>query len=544
MSFLAIYTTASALEDTKMISSRITGVTVYMAGALVTQTGQISVNGGRMNIVFTGISYLIDPKRIHVSCGNENIKILSVLHQLKKTDSETRLPIIKALEDSLDVLNDQLETLTFSKSAFIEEKGLLSANNSLGGQNNGVSVIELQKAADFFRLRLADINKQLIKISSGTQIVQKNIRKTEEKLAELKARLDGSSHEVIVSIFAATPTSVSLTLSYLLNGAGWSPLYDIKVKDINNPIQLEYKAKVFNNTGIDWDNIKLTLSTAEPNKNASKPLMSPWTLSYRQTNLDQEGYLNTLSKKMEYTDKAAPMQQLEERQAKVKKLNITTRFSEIAVSELSVDFEIKEPYTIPSDSKPYTVDIQSYSLPAQYQFFCIPKVDRSAFLLAKVTGWEELNIMEGPANIYYGTNFIGESYIDTRFTGDTLDISLGRDKKVAVTKIKREDSSQKKIIGLNKTESFIYEITVRNNNKDTIEIELQDQLPVSQEGDIIVDVNEISKAEQDPLSGKLTWKLNLEPLETKKLTISFSIKYPRSKSLQIRKYRTISAPSF
>jgi uncharacterized protein (TIGR02231 family) len=171
-------------------------------------------------------------------------------------------------------------------------------------------------------------------------------------------------------------------------------------------------------------------------------------------------------------------------------------------------------------------------------------MDHDAFLVARVTGWEDLNLADGVANVFYGDNYIGESYINTRQTGDTLDLSLGRDKKILVQRVKKQDYGSKSLGGGNRIESFLYEITVKNNNKDTIDMELQDQIPVSQESDIVVDAIELSKAEKDDLSGKLKWKMKLAPNETRKIQLSFSVKYPKNKPVMVNKYRTISAPKF
>ena len=152
--------------------------------------------------------------------------------------------------------------------------------------------------------------------------------------------------------------------------------------------------------------------------------------------------------------------------------------------------------------------------------------------------------MEGPANVYYAGTYIGQSYIYTRSTDDTLNLSLGRDRKVLVTRVKQKDLTSTKYIGGTKKESYAYEITVKNNRKTPINLELNDQVPISKQGDITVETVETSKGEYDPITGKLKWNLILQPDENKKIEIAFSIKYPKNKSVTKQKTRAVSCAQF
>jgi uncharacterized protein (TIGR02231 family) len=204
---------------------------------------------------------------------------------------------------------------------------------------------------------------------------------------------------------------------------------------------------------------------------------------------------------------------------------------EIQVSEnqLSTDFEIAIPYSVPSDGKQYAVDVQNYSLNATYNYYAVPKYDKDAFLTASVTGWQEYNLLPGSANVYFEGSYVGESYIDARTTEDTLHLSLGRDKKIVIKREQLKDFNSNQLIGGNRTKTISFEITVRNTKKDAVQINVEDQVPVSQDKDIEVKMMENSGAEYNAETGKLTWKLNLAPNETVKKKLTFSVKYPKDK---------------
>ena len=430
------------------------------------------------------------------------------------------------IQDSLKKQSKKIAEINAEINAWEEEKKLLTKNNSIAGQTNGVSAAELIKMADLFRTRLREINTQMLKLEEARMVVSESFSKTTKQLDEQNAKENQASFHIMISVNAEAPVNANIEFKYLIEDAGWDPYYDIRALDVSTPISFDYKAKIYNNCGLDWNDVKLTLSTADPSLSAQKPKLDPWNLNYKSTD-DFEGQLN----------KQGYLRSESLNEDKKGKMSIKQEASSVEVSELTVDFEIKAKYTIPSNNKIYIVDIQTIEIPASYTYFSVPKIEKEAFLIASITGWEALNLIEGPANIYFAGTYVGQSYIDTRFANDTLDISMGRDKKVAITRTKKQDFADKKFFGTNKKESFLYEISIRNNNKVSIEIEIQDQLPVSQESDIKVEAIETSGIKADEQSGILKYNYKIAPSESKIIKIAYSIQYPKSKNIKIRKSR-------
>jgi uncharacterized protein (TIGR02231 family) len=190
------------------------------------------------------------------------------------------------------------------------------------------------------------------------------------------------------------------------------------------------------------------------------------------------------------------------------------------------------------------VEVTNYNLPATFEHYSIPKTEKEAFLLARIGGWEQLDLVEGPANVYFGGSYVGQSYIYTRSLDDTLDLSFGRDKKVMVSRTRLKDFNSKTLSGNNKKETQSYEIVIKNNRKSAITVDVEDQLPVSQNSEIVVEAIELSKAKKDDATGKLTWSYTIAPGEQQKITLTYSIKYPKNKYVKAKKFRAVSAPSF
>jgi uncharacterized protein (TIGR02231 family) len=314
-----------------------------------------------------------------------------------------------------------------------------------------------------------------------------------------------------------------------VTGASWTPSYDLRSTNTDSPIALDYRASAYQTTGEDWKNVKLKLCTGNPQQNGSKPSLYPWYL-YIYNTYDDYRTSNAPASAAEDLEKAGGKKdEAKENIAAQTAANYTTVYT----NATNFEFDINLPYTINSDGKTTIVEIQNYTLPAIYQYYCAPKIDRNAYLLAKVTGWENYNLLSGYINLYFEGTYVGKSYLDVNNTKDTLDVSLGRDENIAVERIKQKDYNANQFIGLNRKVSYVWEIDVRNKKKTPIEIVVEDQLPLSTDKQIEIEQGETSGAKYDETTGFLSWKLNLKSAETQKIKFSYSVKYPKDKNVHV-----------
>lgn len=192
-------------------------------------------------------------------------------------------------------------------------------------------------------------------------------------------------------------------------------------------------------------------------------------------------------------------------------------------------FVIDEPYTIVSNGKPNTVGIKDYELPAYYEYYCAPKLDKDAFLTAQITGWEKFELIDGEANVYFENTYIGKSLIDLTNTDDTLQVSLGRDKNVVVDLVKTKEFTQRQVLGSNRIDKRAWEITVKNKKKQEINLVLQDRFPIPQNNEITVDNVDVAGSDFNKDTGILTWRMKLATGEEKKVSPKYSVKYPKAR---------------
>ena len=200
-------------------------------------------------------------------------------------------------------------------------------------------------------------------------------------------------------------------------------------------------------------------------------------------------------------------------------------------NQTSVEFSIDMPYSVKSDSKNHVVDLTTYDVPADYEYYCVPKVDKDAFLLGYITNWEQYNLLEGEANIFFEDTYIGKSILDVRFISDTLSVSLGRDKSVSVNREKIKDLTSWKLIGNKKEESRAWKISVKNNKAQTINMVLLDQVPVPTIEELELDIKDLSGGKRNEDTGEIKWLLKIKPMESKEVDLKYSLKYPKYQSI-------------
>jgi uncharacterized protein (TIGR02231 family) len=219
--------------------------------------------------------------------------------------------------------------------------------------------------------------------------------------------------------------------------------------------------------------------------------------------------------------------------AKAPKLSRSAPIPNVMVSEgqTAFQFEIEQPYNIPSDGKQHTVDVQENTINAAYEYFCVPKKDKDVFLTARIINWEELNLLNGDANLYFEGTYLGKAFLDTRNTKDTLEISLGRDKNILVNRTKLKEFSRNQILGSSKTDERSWEITIRNKKQQPINITIQDQFPTSTNKDIVVDKGNYKEGSLDETTNMITWRLKIDPAKEKKIGFNYSVKSPKSASI-------------
>lgn len=557
------------------VPSNIDEVKLYLTAGQMNHKQPVQLKKGRNKLIFPGISAYADPQSIQF-IGSGTYRLVSVSTEMDFLAAEQFNPRISVLKDSLESLQDEWQFTNDQMDAFQAEKSLMNTNRDLGGQSQNLTVQQIKEAGEYFRKRTLEINQELSKLRKKERFLTTEIQDMRAQLVELNYNENQRSNQVVVLLDLDQAATMDTELKYLVTDCGWAATYDLSAQDISGKINLKYKAQVYNNTGNDWTDVKLTLSTADPKLSASHPQLSPWYLSenyavtgsigkqkyyapvqvqqdYRQgvvSNLNwandrvydnyfESGNINQGFNKSGYFDRSqADLGRLKDVNAQ----NVQMR--SIDISELSTEFEIKNTFSCPSDMKPYTVDVKDVDLDATFSHVTVPKLDRSAFLMANIIGWQDLELIPGPTNVYFGGVYVGVSQIDTRNVSDTLSLSFGRDDKVIVMRKLKKEFSTKRVMGNYKRDSYMYEVAIRNNRSTPINIEIYDQVPISQSSQITVSEDQISNGEKNDETGEVKWRVNVVAGNVVSREIGYTVKYPKNMRVEVQRFRTVSCPSF
>jgi hypothetical protein len=652
----------------KKVETTIKDVTLYKQGAQVTRQTEIKLKKGDNELTLVNLSAELEPGTIQVK-DMGSCTILSVSHKLDYSKEESRKTEISKIKTQFDANKEELTKLVSEYEVYSKEEKLLEAYTIPTTNDKQIlSLASMKETLDFYRSRLLEIKNKIMEINAAIKELAKAKSLMGTKLDSLLAKEDQPTGTIEMKVNAKRDTALTLQFSYYVNKAGWSAIYDVRVNSVAEPIRLVAKANVHQETGEDWNNVSLTLTSSNPVSINESPILNKWTLSryassspkpiYCTPNNTNTTGICTLKGKITDNDTGEPLPFASvilssdnkvvgsaitdidgnytiratdagkydlkivyvgytskvlngitlyknyevERDAGLNKSTVS--LNEVTIQEdkqafvdgvkiddmpvqaqlqsvagvrsnyasnssqsdykieanttnnasynkkayeeknmvpnktvytpTSFQYSIDVPYTIPADGKDYLVQIKEFSVPAMYEYTTTPKADNKAFLMANIIDWDQFNLMPGPTSLYYEGTYIGASYLNVGSVDDTLKVSLGNDQSINIKRERMKDVRSRKFMSSSVKETFGWEISVRNNKKENITIDVIDQYPVSVDNDIVVELLETSNAVNDDKKGELKWKVDMKPGETKKFQIKYSVKYPETYELDLQ----------
>ncbi len=553
--FILCFTSQLFAGDKENVKSTITDVTVYTQGAQIFRKATYNVKPGITEIIIDGICPTIDAKSLQVKATG-NIVILDSKYSMfypepKLTSTIDGLPLkirkdIFLVEDSILVIGYEIQEIQDEIDVLNATKSILSNNGAIRGQGKVNDSIQLLKqAVDYYAIKMNEINKQLLKLNRRK--AEKNVHKSDmqnrlnnlrnyQSTSNQEIEQLGPTHRIIVTVSSKEITNGKITLSYLVSGAGWIPLYDIRSELAAGKVNLNYKAQVYQNTGSKWEDVRLTISTNNPFQNKIKPTLNPWYIDYYQArpvpgSINSNGYMAPVTMSANATSAYEKVTSKDSWRAQEDDAETSAQFTQIISQMISAEFRIDLQYTIPSTNEKHMVLISNTDLAANYKYYTVPKMDASVYLVAQISKLDDLQLVPAKANIFFDGSYIGETYIDPSSMEDTLSLSLGKDPNLIVKRTLLKKESKERVIGdkIERTNNF--QIEIKNLKSTNAVIVVQDQMPITQNSEIIIEPTNTGKAKHDLVTGELEWEINLKTKESKTLNFSYTVKFDKNKSL-------------
>ncbi|OCG07643.1 hypothetical protein A9G13_05320 [Gilliamella sp. wkB178] len=523
LALLIAFISGSAFANNNVTLNK---VTLFLNGAELQGEAKVTLTKGESEIVLTGIADNINPDSITVGFGADSkVKILSTSLQnnteVDKPDNSDLQPLLTQLKQ----IQEKHTTTNIQYQAASETVALLQGNRLEGL----TKTTDMQDAVDFIKTNLVNALNEQYALQTELDNLKKQLDDCQQKIDQQQAATHNLNNAIVVKVLADKNVTVPVMVSYVITEAGWQPVYDVRVADINSPVQLTYKANVYQQSGIDWQNVDFSLSTANPSEGITAPIFTaPWHIDlynvekYRfapQKNKQGQMYdVGISGKASENGPMVSAVSPLPNNNVLINNSGIDTRF------------DVKLPFTIKSGSEDNVLILQEKPVEAKYRYISTPKLDSNVYLQAQIADWDKLNLLPGKATVFFNGNYIGESFITTKDVQDTLKLSLGRDKNILISRKRNiKETSKPSFLGNDISQKYAYTIDVKNTKPLPIDIAIYDQLPVILNKAITLEDTKYDGADLNKETGLLTWTLSLQPSEAKNLNLSFKVSYPKDK---------------
>lgn len=590
----------------KSITSKVKSATIFLNNAQVTRIKEVKLDKGIQLLKFIGLSPFIDKKSIQIKAKNIEIQALNFKkNYLSKNKKSIELI---SLEKKLNFLDKEIEKENVNLLTTQEKIRFFKENRSIRGSQT-LTVIALKETAQFYGDQMNLLNTKELNSNNTLKRLQREKKLVTKQLEGLTIKNSYFTGEIIVKVTSDLAKNTDFQLIYNVSNVSWYPTYDVRVTDINSPLTIVYKANVKQNSKVDWNNVKLQFSSANPNQSTKAGKITPYFIGYGtrppnyKNNIDEiSGYVSdnkgnlpgvsvivkgtTIGTETNFDGKYSIKipnskstlvfsylgYKIEERLTNNSTINVTMQENNVSLNEIvvtargikrekkalgysasyiktgkkdsnysipteeivnqtSVSFKIIEPYTIKSSNKDYVVSMKTYQTDATYIYYTVPRIEERAFLVASLKNWEQYNLLEGEASIYFEDTFIGTSLIDTRFTKNNLDISLGVDKNITVKRTKSKDFTTKQFIGNKKEETSLWDIAIKNNKRQSIKIIILDQIPISTREEITIALDKSFNGELDKKTGEIKWQKIINSNDIEEFQLKYTARYPKNKEL-------------
>jgi uncharacterized protein (TIGR02231 family) len=497
----------------------IEAVTVFPDRAVVTRVLSEQIPAGPHTWRVVDLTNQLQPESIQVTVRGAGVTLLDVrvedvfsapvplerLQPLVDKRDELRRSV-RDLDRELRILRQQVDYLGKIESATTAPR----SEGEIPGPETWEGMLH------FFQRSLADLLPAIEEREEIRKKREEELNAVEREIAQTRGGERQRRKAALIRFEAAQAGAATLSLTYGVSGAGWQPLYDIRVQSREKSVALDYRAAIRQRSGEDWSDVILTLSTARPSLGANPPRLDPWFLSEFRPRLPAPAAAPLLrSRGLEMADEAVAFEAKE-------------MVAEAVASLTAVNLRVPVRVSIPADGEPYRVAIDTIPLQGDFFYTAVPKLSEHAYLQARVRHAGRAPILAGQAQLFMDGGLVGSSRLERVEPGEEFDLSLGVDEAIRIErKLVRRFVEQRGLLSKVTRTRFEFVTTITNQRSTSERLVLKDQIPVPQHERIKIDLIQVSRGEPDPeLPGGLTWNLPLAPGGKIELPLHFVVEHP------------------
>lgn len=531
------------LEHIKIVDSQISAVTVYTNQARVTRRGLVTLTGNEKELVIASLPRTIQSESVRATgAGTISVNLLGVrteqIFTTEPVEEKNRLLFkrIEQLEEQKRTIADQL-TARKLQLKFVEglsDKSVGFFSSSLAKQQ--VSLNETGELLNFLGQNYRKYIVAIAQLEKQQQQLEKQLQTIRRQLQQIQNHRPQESFSIFVAIEASESGDFELEVSYMVNRASWTPLYDLRVNTTDNQINLNYLAEVNQNTGEDWTNIALTLSTAKPGLGTLPPKLDPWYIDvFHPIPIEKPEFMRQITMRKtaasEEIFRAADMV-LEDEEIlgsvfpASAPIAAQTATATVSTEGGVVTFQIGGNSNIPNDGNPQKVTIFNENYPSHPEYIVLPRLVSFAYLQAVVTNpLTGATLLPGKANIFRDNTFVGTTQLENIAPGQEFKLNLGIDEGLKIERELVERQVDKKLIGNQRRTSYAYRLMITNLRQVSASLTLKEQLPVSRNEQIKVRLTLTNPKVQLGEMGLLEWVIELPPQGKQELYYQFVVEH-------------------
>jgi uncharacterized protein (TIGR02231 family) len=529
-------------EGTREADVPITGVTVFRDGARVTRTGRLDVGVGLHRTRAAVLPGVTDPASVRVAVRGTGVALLEVeVSKRFRADPLREEPA--RLRGEVEKLRDAVKELE-------DEDAAEAASLDFLGHLSESAATSLARAVSSGRADYAELSRMAGHLTGGTasalgrrreiavrlRAARRELDAAEQRLAAAERRQGRAEQycEVSVVLAAAAAVSAEVDVSYHVSSASWRPLYDLTLN--GEKLTVGYLAEVTQQSGEDWPETRLVLSTARQGQQQGLPELSPWYIGRPapppvrpvpmmarggaftgSAESTVAGGMPTLPPQGAVMAAAAPAPQARD---------LTAEVGEPGESGAGVTYTVALPVAVPADGGPHKTTVAKFEADAVLDYLTVPVIAAEAYLRATVTNGPLL-LLPGTARVFHGPQFVGKTDLDTVAAGEEFDVQLGVDDQIRVERKLTRRSTSKAVLSGTRTIDIAYEITVENHRAGKAKVSVHDHIPLSRDAEIKVKAREAAPvpAKVDDL-GELTWDLSLDGGKSATIRHRFAVEHP------------------
>lgn len=537
-------------EHIKIVDSQISEVTVYTNQARVTRRGLVTLTGNEKELVIASLPRTIQTESVRATgAGTIAVNLLGVrtekIFTTEPVEEKNRLlsKRIEQLEEQKRTIADQL-TARKLQLKFVEglsDKSVGFFSSSLAKQQVGLN--ETGELLNFLGQNYRKYIGAIAQLEKQQQQLDKQLQAIRKQLQQIQNHRPQESFSIFVAIEASESGDFELEVSYMINQASWTPLYDLRVNTTDNQINLSYLAEVNQNTGEDWTNIALTLSTAKPGLGTLPPKLDPWYIDVfhpipverpefmRQRTARKTAPTNEIfmieDMVMEGENDRDFNDMMTNAPAAAAPIAAQTVIASVSTEGGVVTFQIGGNSNIPNDGNPQKVTIFNENYPSHPEYIVLPRLVSFAYLQAVVTNpLTGATLLPGKANIFRDNTFVGTTQLENIAPGQEFKLNLGIDEGLKIERELVERQVDKKLIGNQRRTSYAYRLMITNLRQVSASLTLKEQLPVSRNEQIKVRLTLTNPKVQLGEMGLLEWTIELPPQGKQELYYQFVVENP------------------